>query len=136
MTEVAVKETRQTVEQGFARTEAAIQETNINVQDARNELSENFLSLALSTKRAGSGLQDMKEETRGGFSRVLSDVGKTEDAVHTTREELSHKLDIVSDNLYKSDAAALVSLRKGSENGRIAYVIISTEPSVKAPQRR
>ncbi|KAG9046844.1 hypothetical protein FS837_003552 [Tulasnella sp. UAMH 9824] len=112
VTEVTVTETRQTVEQGFARTEAAIQETNINMQDARNELSKNFLSLAVSTKRTESGLQDMKEETTGGFNQVLSDVGKTEAAVHTTREELSRKLDTVSDNLYKSDAAALSNQSK------------------------
>ncbi|KIO17028.1 hypothetical protein M407DRAFT_229880 [Tulasnella calospora MUT 4182] len=107
VTEIAIKETHQTVEQGFARTEAAIQQTKTSLQDAHNELSEHFLLVAASTERAESGVQDMKEETRGGFSRVLSDVGKTEDAVHTTREELSRKLEIVSDNLYRSDSVAL-----------------------------
>ncbi|KAG8927062.1 hypothetical protein FRC01_008062 [Tulasnella sp. 417] len=107
VTEITIKETHQTVEQGFARTEVAIQETKTDLQDVHNELSKSLLMVAASTERTGSGLQDMREETMGGFSQVLSDVGKTEDAVHSTREELSRKLDIVSDNLLRSDVASI-----------------------------
>ncbi|KAG8952349.1 hypothetical protein FRC04_004777 [Tulasnella sp. 424] len=106
VTEVAVEETRRTVEQGFSRTEATIQETKTYLQEAHSELSGKVLSIAASSERTESGMQDMKEETRGGFGRVLSSVSETEDAVHTTRKELSGKLDVISDNLQKSGAAA------------------------------